>query len=62
MSAKFRVSIATDVMPAIEAWRDWFVSSVGEAKYRRAAGWAVDEVAKHAVLGIRNEFHKYLKS
>ena len=48
MSAKFRVSIATDVAPSIEAWR--------------AAGWAVDEVAKHAVLRIRKEFHKHLQS
>ncbi|MCX4197402.1 hypothetical protein OMR07_19075, partial [Methylobacterium organophilum] len=27
-----------------------------------AAGWAVDEVSKHAVLGIRQQFHKHLKS
>jgi hypothetical protein len=29
--------------------------------YRRAAGWAVDETAKAAVLGIRAGFHKTLK-
>lgn len=62
MSQRFRVQIAADVAPAIEAWRDRFVSSVGIAKYRRAAGWAVDEVAKHAVLGNRKESHKHLKS
>ncbi|GJD87258.1 hypothetical protein BHAOGJBA_0758 [Methylobacterium hispanicum] len=62
MTFKFRVEIAADVAPSIEAWRDRFVSTVGIAKYRRAAGWAVDEVAKHAVLGIREQFHKHLKS
>ncbi|SFE90851.1 hypothetical protein [Methylobacterium sp. yr596] len=62
MSTRFRVEISADVMPQIEAWRDRFVSSVGIAKYRRAAGWAVDEVAKHAVVNVRKEFHKHLKS
>ncbi len=61
MSTTFRVRIAADVAGPIAAWRDRFVSTVGEAKYRRAAGWAVDEVAKHAVVGIRAQFHKHLK-
>lgn len=62
MSTTFRVRIAADVAGPIMDWRARFVSTVGEAKYRRAAGWAVDEVAKHAVLGIRRQFHKHLKS
>ena len=62
MSTTNRVSIAADVAGQIMDWRLKFVSTVGEAKYRRAAGWAVDEVAKHAVLGIRQQFHKHLKS
>jgi hypothetical protein len=61
MSYSFNVKIAADVAGPIEAWRDRFVSSVGEAKYRRAAGWTVDEVAKTAVVGIREKFHKTLK-
>jgi hypothetical protein len=61
MSTTNRVGIATDVAGQIKEWRLRFVSTVGEAKYRRAAGWAVDEVAKHAVLGIRKQFHKHLK-
>jgi len=62
MSTTFRVRIVADVAGPIMDWRQRFVSTVGEAKYRRAAGWAVDEVAKHAVLGIRQQFHKHLKS
>lgn len=62
MSTTHRVSIAADVASQIKDWRLRFVSTVGEAKYRRAAGWAVDEVAKHAVLGIRKQFHKHRKS
>lgn len=61
MSERFRIRLAADVMPAIEAWRGRFVSSVGEAKYRRAAGWAIDETAKHAVVGIRQQFDKHLR-
>ena len=61
MSMSFDFRIAADVSGPIAAWRDRFVSSVGEAKYRRAAGWAVDEVAKTAVVSIRAQFHKTLK-
>jgi hypothetical protein len=61
MSTTFRVRIAADVAGPIMDWRGRFVSTMGEAKYRRAAGWAVDEVAKHAVVGIRQQFHKHLK-
>ncbi|MBE7201611.1 MAG: hypothetical protein INR70_27935 [Parafilimonas terrae] len=43
------------------AWRDKFANSVGMAKYRRAAGFAVDEVAKAAVLNIRRQFSTHLK-
>jgi hypothetical protein len=46
------VGLTVDIAPAIEAWRDRFVSQVGVAKYRRAAGWAVDEAAKAAVVGL----------
>ncbi|MFK5599808.1 hypothetical protein ACFZ8E_22815 [Methylobacterium sp. HMF5984] len=56
----FDVRIAADISGPITAWRDRFLSSVGEAKYRRAAGWTVDEVAKTAVVGIRAQFHKTL--
>lgn len=62
MSTTFRVRIAADVAGPILDWRQRFVSTIGEAKYRRGAGWAVDEVAKHAVLGVRQQFHKHLKS
>ena len=62
MSTTFRVRIAADVAGPIMDWRTRFVSTVGEAKYRRAAGWAVQEVAKHAALSIRQQFHKLLKS
>jgi hypothetical protein len=55
------VGLTVDIAPAIEAWRDRFVSQVGVAKYRRAAGWAVDETAKAAVLGIRSQFDKHLR-
>ena len=55
------VGLAIDIAPAIERWRDRFVSEVGIKKYRRAAGWAVDETAKAAVLGIRAQFDKHLR-
>ncbi|MEE7478821.1 MULTISPECIES: hypothetical protein [Methylobacterium] len=61
MSATFRVQLATDVAPNIEAWRDRFVLTVGIAKYWRAAGWALDETAKHAVVEIRKQFDKHLR-
>ncbi|KQP79244.1 hypothetical protein [Methylobacterium sp. Leaf117] len=61
MAHEFKVRIASDVGPLIEDWRDRFVSTVGIAKYRRAAGWAMDETAKAAVVGIRKQFHKTLK-
>lgn len=55
------VGLTVDIAPAIEAWRDKFVAAVGIKKYRRAAGWAVDETAKAAVVGIRSQFNKHLK-
>ncbi len=62
------VDLAVDLASEIERWRDEFVRTVGMtdynrgmAKYRRAAGWAVDEVAKTAVQGIRLRFHNKLK-
>lgn len=61
MAFPFKVRIASDVGPLIEEWRDRFVSTVGIAKYRRAAGWAMDETAKAAVVNIRQQFHKTLK-
>ncbi|CAM3147110.1 hypothetical protein JHFBIEKO_0245 [Methylobacterium mesophilicum] len=61
MAHEFKVRIASDVGPLIEDWRDRFVSTVGIAKYRRAAGWAMDETAKAAVVGIRKQFQKTLK-
>ncbi|WP_200927260.1 hypothetical protein [Methylobacterium sp. Leaf88] len=61
MAYPFKVRMASDVGPLIEDWRDRFVSTVGIAKYRRAAGWAMDETAKAAVVGIRKQFHKTLK-
>ena len=62
------VDLAVDFAAEVERWRDQFVATVGMgnqargmAKYRRAAGWAVDEVAKWAVLGIRYNFYNTMK-
>lgn len=62
------VDLAVDLAESIERWRDQFIAAVGMtdhsrgmAKYRRAAGWAVDEVAKQAVQNVRYRFHKTLK-
>ncbi|GAN46004.1 hypothetical protein ABID82_001696 [Methylobacterium sp. PvP062] len=62
------VDLALDLGEAIDRWRDEFVRTVGMtdpnrgmAKYRRAAGWAVDEVARQAVLNIRYRFHSTMK-
>jgi|GEM_PF-3860950 len=42
------VSIAADVASQIQDGRLRYVSTVGEAKYRCAASWSVDGVAKDA--------------
>ncbi|WP_247637397.1 hypothetical protein [Methylobacterium sp. 37f] len=55
------VEMTTDLGASIEAWKERFVSTVGMAKYRRAFGWAVDETAKAATIGIRAKFDKHLK-
>ncbi len=55
------VDVGVDLGAAIDVWRDKYVSAVGWAKYRRAAGWAVDETSKAAVVGIRAGFNKHLR-
>ena len=62
------VDLAVDIASEIERRRDQFVATVGMgdqargmAKYRRAAGWAVDEVAQQSVINIRYRFHAKLR-
>lgn len=62
------VEMSVDLGQAIDVWREQFLNTVGMndknrglAKYRRAAGWAVDEVAKDATTRIRQQFSRHLK-
>lgn len=55
------VVLGIELGEAIGAWRDRYCSTVGLAKSRRAAGWAVDETATQAVANIRWRFHSTLK-
>ncbi|MCJ2124918.1 hypothetical protein [Methylobacterium sp. J-077] len=39
------IELTVDIASQIEAWRDRYASTVGMAKYRRAAAWATYETA-----------------